>query len=205
VNRIKFVTSNRAKAVHSAAILSQCGIQLSWLAADDIPELQAENSTEVVLAKATAAWDRYGDDVPLLVADSSFHIDALNGWPGANVKWATRDLGVEGYLRLMKPWPRPDQRSCQFVDSMACVYGPASHQRRVFVRKVAGCLSTTAAEKIESSGPRYSQLWRIFILAGYSVTIAEMDDPTLRAFRSRPGIATAYHELAAWLKSLPPN
>lgn len=92
-----FVSSNAGKAREVAAIL---GFPLERLEAD-IPEIQALDVGEVVREKARAAFALAGR--PVLVEDTGLSIAALNGLPGALVKWFLATVGPAGICAMLPP------------------------------------------------------------------------------------------------------
>lgn len=92
-----FVSSNAGKAREVAAIL---GHPLERLEAD-VPEIQALDVSEVVREKATAAYALAGR--PVLVEDTGLYIAALNGLPGALVKWFLATVGPAGICAMLPP------------------------------------------------------------------------------------------------------
>jgi non-canonical purine NTP pyrophosphatase (RdgB/HAM1 family) len=90
-----FVSSNAGKAREVAAIL---GFELERLEVD-IPEIQALDVRDVVREKALAAFAIAGR--PVLVEDTGLYITALNGLPGALVKWFLATIGPAGICAML--------------------------------------------------------------------------------------------------------
>jgi non-canonical purine NTP pyrophosphatase (RdgB/HAM1 family) len=90
-----FVSSNAGKAREVAAIL---GFALERLEAD-VPEIQALDVSEVVREKAIAAFALAGR--PVLVEDTGLYIAALQGLPGALVKWFLATIGPAGICAML--------------------------------------------------------------------------------------------------------
>ena len=91
---LTLVTGNKDKANQFAKIL---GYPLETVALD-IPEIQSLDLTEILEAKASAAYRQL--QVPLIVDDVSLTIDELNGLPGPLIKWFLTSVGAEGVCRL---------------------------------------------------------------------------------------------------------
>lgn len=64
-----------------------------------IAEYQSKLISEVAQSKAIAAYARCRGAV--IVDDGGIELEAYNGWPGALAKYAKRDLGMTGVLKLM--------------------------------------------------------------------------------------------------------
>jgi non-canonical purine NTP pyrophosphatase (RdgB/HAM1 family) len=189
--KLYFATTNQGKLPSAIRVFARHGIEV--VQADiDIPEIQAETAEAVAREKARYAAERLGGQV--IVVDSAFHIAALNGFPGTNVKWATKQIGLDGYLRLMAHLPEPEQRGCWFEDAIAS----APYRPTVIVRQTAGTLAKAA------SGPdrpgQKSPLWRLFVPeGGNGLTLAEMKPEDLEEFRQRASSERAYESMAEWI------
>jgi len=191
--RLLFATTNPNKIPGVARALTPYGIEVVQLPLD-IPELQAETAETVAGDKAL--WARSRVDEPVMVIDSALHIPALNGFPGPNVKWATKQLGLEGYLRLMSHLPRPEQRACWFEDALACVLN-AGEKPKIFIRRALGRL----AAEIRGGDNREakSAIWKLFIPSGHDRTFAEMTGEELVRYRAT--VDDFYREFGAWFVS----
>jgi len=66
----------------------------------DIPELRSEDIEKISRQKARYAYDLLHK--PLIVDDTSFSIDALNGFPGPYAAYVLQSLGNQGILKIMK-------------------------------------------------------------------------------------------------------
>ena len=69
----------------------------------DLPEPQALDPSEVVEAKARAAYARLKR--PVVVEDSGLAIHAWGGFPGALVKWLEKTAGAAAIGRMMSRFP----------------------------------------------------------------------------------------------------
>jgi XTP/dITP diphosphohydrolase len=91
---VNFVTGNKLKFEVAQSIFNKFGIELMQVKAD-IPEIQAETTKEVALFSAKYAANLL--QIPVIVNDSGFYIEALNGFPGIytkdiNAKFTTLNL-----------------------------------------------------------------------------------------------------------------
>jgi XTP/dITP diphosphohydrolase len=66
----------------------------------DIPELRSDDIEKISRQKARYAYDHLHK--PLIVDDTSFSIDALNGFPGPYAAYVLQSLGNHGILKIMK-------------------------------------------------------------------------------------------------------
>jgi XTP/dITP diphosphohydrolase len=66
----------------------------------EIPELRSDDVEIISRQKAQYAYDHLL--TPLIVDDTSFSIDALNGFPGPYAAYVLHSIGNTGILKLMK-------------------------------------------------------------------------------------------------------
>ena len=104
-----FVTSRAEKAREAERL----GYAIERLDVD-LPEPQALDPSEIVEAKARAAYALLGR--PVLVEDSGLAIDAWGGFPGALVKWLEVSAGVASLARMLDAFP---DRSASAVCAIA--------------------------------------------------------------------------------------
>ena len=91
---VAFVTGNHHKIIE-AKRLGSSNLRMVRV---DLPEIQSLSILEVVEAKAEAASDHV--DGPFVVEETGFELEALNGFPGALVKWMLDAIGPEGLARV---------------------------------------------------------------------------------------------------------
>jgi len=91
---VVFVTSRAEKALEAERL----GFAIERLDVD-LPEPQALDPSEIVEAKARAAYALLSR--PVLVEDSGLAIGAWNGFPGALVKWLEVSAGVAALARML--------------------------------------------------------------------------------------------------------
>jgi len=95
--KLTIVTSNANKAVEVAAFFGGT-IEVTHISLD-IPEHRSEDVGEIARGKAQYAYERLR--TPLIVDDTGFSIDALNGFPGPYAAYVLHTLGNTGILKLM--------------------------------------------------------------------------------------------------------
>lgn len=153
---ITFVTSNKGKVIGLQKKLPETFL-LEIVSNIDLPELQVDSSVDVVTQKAKEAYKIL--QKPLLVQDSSFHIPALGGFPGAYIKHTLKTIKLEGILKLMNGI---SQRECYFEDSIG--YTEDGVNVKIFTSRNPGNI----AFQIDSghSAEAWSELWNIVIPLG---------------------------------------
>ena len=95
--KITVVTGNAHKAVEVAAFFGD-SIEVVHVALD-IPEYRSDDVAEIAREKARYAYEHLS--TPLIVDDTAFCIDALNGFPGPYAAYVLRAIGNTGILKLM--------------------------------------------------------------------------------------------------------
>ena len=89
-----FVTSRAEKATEATRL----GFDVERLDVD-LPEPQALDPSEIVDAKARAAYALL--ERPVLVEDSGLAVRAWGGFPGALVKWLEKSAGVAALAKML--------------------------------------------------------------------------------------------------------
>jgi len=110
--KISVVTSNANKAVEVAAFFGGT-LEVTHVALD-IPEYRAENVGEIARGKAKFAYEQL--HTPLIVDDTGFSIDTLNGFPGPYAAYVLQVIGNEGILKLMEG---EENRNASFTTAIA--------------------------------------------------------------------------------------
>lgn len=95
--KLTIVTSNANKAVEVAAFFGGI-IEVTHISLD-IPEHRSDDVGEIAKGKAQYAYEHLR--TPLIVDDTSFSIDALNGFPGPYAAYVLHTIGNTGILKLM--------------------------------------------------------------------------------------------------------
>ncbi len=79
----------------------------------EYPELKLDDPCEISKAAAKMLAERLKKTV--LVEDSGFFIEALNGFPGTSTKYIHNRIGNEGFIKLMKG---VKNRKCQYKSAI---------------------------------------------------------------------------------------
>ena len=94
-----FVTTNPGKMGEAKEIGAHFGID--FIPNDyDAYEPRSADSTEIAIASAKDAYEKI--EKPLIVEDSGFFIDTLNGFPGTYSAFVFKTIGVDGVLKVME-------------------------------------------------------------------------------------------------------
>ena len=187
---IIFATTNIGKASALKAIAAAQGIEVQQVEVD-LVEPQADSVLEVAHNKAMQAVKLLGK--PVVVEDSGFAMDVLNGFPGAYIKYALATIGAEGLLRLTASSPAA---SCRFV-SVMCYAAPDGTLQTFVDNNATG---TLAAMIDPSPAPNaWSELWRIFIPDGYDKTLSALTADELNTLMENWQAQSVYGQFIRWL------
>lgn len=130
--KISFVTGNAHKAVEVAAFFGGA-IEIAHVPLD-IPELRSDDVGTIAREKAKYAFAHL--KTPVIVDDTGFMIDALNGFPGPYAAYVLSTIGNAGILKLMDEVPH---RNASFTTAIA--YADAQ-EIMVFLGTIEGRITT---------------------------------------------------------------
>jgi non-canonical purine NTP pyrophosphatase (RdgB/HAM1 family) len=190
---ITFVTTNKGKIASLKRKLSP-RFQVRSIALVDLPELQANSSAEIVVHKAKAAYSIIRR--PLLVQDSSFHINALKGFPGAYIKYVLETLKPKGILQLMEG---ETDRTCYFEDSIG--YTEDGKAVNVFTSTNPGRVSLNIDKANNSKS--WSDVWKIFIPEGSTKTLSALSQKEYEELKKvNSNKSSCFSEFAKYLEEV---
>ena len=148
------------------------------------PEIQADTLEETIVPGLEWLVSRH--DRPVMIDDSGFFVDALNGFPGVYSSYVFKTIGCEGILRLMEG---VSDRSARFE----CCIGFMSPGQEPFTAKGVA-LGSVSQEMRGSGGFGYDP---IFINEGHTKTYAEL------AVEEKNKVSHRGRAIEAFLKELP--
>jgi XTP/dITP diphosphohydrolase len=93
---VVFVTGNRQKLIEARRL---CGFDLASVEVE-LPEIQSLDILKVLSYKADEATRHVTG--PFIVEETGLELDAMNGFPGALVKWMLDSIGVEAIARIVE-------------------------------------------------------------------------------------------------------
>jgi XTP/dITP diphosphohydrolase len=161
------------------------------------------------IASASASWACRKLSRPVVVTDAGFYITALRGFPGPFIRYTNQWLTVEDYLRLMHG---VEDRSIVIHECLAYAHPAAgvlaasiggdesSHIDRrpepvVFCSQYPGTLAVVPVEP--PPGIETTPMDRLFIPAGYTRPISQIDSAELAAHWGQEGV---WPKLRAYLE-----
>ena len=110
--KITMVTSNARKAAEVAAFFG--GLLVVDHVALEVPEHRSNEIAEIARGKARYAYSQL--HTPLIVDDTGFFIDALEGFPGPYAAYVQNSIGNAGILKLMEG---KSDRNARFTTGIA--------------------------------------------------------------------------------------
>lgn len=98
LKELYFVTSNKNKAREAQEIL---GVPIKTIE-KEIPEIQSMDLEFIVKCKTQSAYEMLKK--PLIIDDVGVYIEAWGGFPGPFIKYLEESVGVEGIIKMLKPF-----------------------------------------------------------------------------------------------------
>jgi XTP/dITP diphosphohydrolase len=114
------VTGNANKAAEVSAFF-QGSVEITHISLD-LPEYRSDDVGEIARGKAQYAYSQL--KTPLIVDDTGFFIDALNGFPGPYAAYVLHSIGNPGILKMMEGIP---DRTARFTTAIAFADGQGVH------------------------------------------------------------------------------
>jgi len=159
--KIYYITKNKRKIERARKICQNTSIEIEQIQIET-PEIQAIDSSEIAQYSVKFAGEKLGK--PVIKLDVSFHINALNGFPGPFIKYINQWLKPEHILKMLE---NVEDRSCYWTDSLA-FYNKG--QIKVFTANEEGIIAD------EMRGENGWGMDKIFVPKGQNKTKAELSD-----------------------------
>ncbi|WP_342265479.1 non-canonical purine NTP pyrophosphatase [Cardinium endosymbiont of Philonthus spinipes] len=161
---INFVTSNLLKLQQVQAILRNNTTFKLVHHPLELPELQA-SLDEIAINKCITAATIIGDAV--LVEDTAFTFNSLNGLPGPYIKTFIQQIGLEGLVRILSDF---EDKTAVATSTFAYTEGPNQP-----VKLFTGTMNGTITQS--SNMPENQTNWQsIFQPEGYHINYAMMEE-----------------------------
>lgn len=188
---ITFVTTNKGK-VESLRRKLPKKIEIESMPIE-LPELQAGSASEVVFEKAKEAYKILKK--PLLIHDGSFHIIALNGFPGAYIKYILKTINIQGIMKMMTD---VTDRECYFEDALA--YTEDGKHIEIFTSRNNGTIAYTI--DMQNKERAWSDLWKVFIPNGSEKTLSAMTEKEIdeAKLQTKPE-PSAFTKFSEWIST----
>lgn len=163
--KVIFATSNRAKFEQAIQMAEGRKVEFVFKTID-FEELRDIDVESIVKSKALQAWNKFKK--PVIVNDSGIFIDALNGFPGTQVNFALKTLGINNILRLLEG---ESDRKVTFKIAIAFA---DNGKVKMFYDEYPGVLTTEPRGDNNRGG--WSDFLKLYIPEGYTKTTAELND-----------------------------
>jgi len=193
---ITFVTGNAGKLRTAREHLSPLGIKVEQ-ARLDLDEIQSLDVQSVAMHKAWQAYRVLGR--PLIIEDSGFGIDELDGFPGPMVKHTLSAIGARGIARLAD---LTSSRTCRFTSFL--VYIDSHGVPRVFTSPAGTC--TVAAEPVVPvTDGAWSELWNVVIPDDCSAPLSALPRDEASRLAEQWKQESVFRQFGDWLRARSPR
>ena len=182
-DRLVLVTQNPHKLKELTPLFKKYNVEFDTTSLEK-HEIRSENIEEIAREAAKIAFETL--QKPVVVDDTGFFVDSLNGFPGSYAGIVLNFIGFEGILRLMAS---NDDRASDFKTAVG--YYDGQHLES-FVGSMSGSI---ARESAGVGGFGYDP---IFIPNGFTKTYAELtfDEKISISHRTK-----AFEEFLRWYSS----
>ena len=182
MKKVLYITGNEQKLSNAKSFLAEYDIAPESQRVD-LKEIQSSDAVAIAVQKAKDAYAEL--DEPLFVNDASWHIPALNGFPGPYMRYVVDWFNIEDILKLMEG---KKDRSIILRDTIVYKDGEVE---KVFTNDVHGVILETPTEG--GHGPFVT---KIISLEDSGKSIAEANIVGYSE-KEKP----LWQEFAEWLKS----
>lgn len=182
-DRLVLVTQNQHKLKELTPLFKKYNIAYDTTSLEKY-EIRSESIEEIARVAAKVAFETV--QKPVVVDDTGFFVDSLNGFPGSYAGIVLKSIGYEGILRLMTD---KEERASKFRTAVA--YCDGKHLES-FVGTMSG---TITREPTGEGGFGYDP---IFVPDGFTKTYAEL---TLEEKVSISHRTKAFEEFLRWYSS----
>lgn len=182
-DRLVLVTQNKHKLKELTPLFKKYNVDFD-ITTHEKHEIRSENIEEIAREAAKIAFETL--QKPVVVDDTGFFVNSLNGFPGSYAGIVLNFIGFEGILRLMT---ENENRASEFRTAVG--YYDGQH-----LESFVGVMSGSVARK--SAGVGGFGYDPIFIPEGFTKTYAELtfDEKVRISHRTK-----AFEEFLLWYSS----
>lgn len=181
---IAMVTTSPAKYAIAADHIRPHGVDLVHVDLC-LPELQTTNVEQIAAAKARQAYAELGR--PVIVEDSAFGLDDLDGYPGALVKHLITAGGAAAVAHLA------DLTNTRACTSTAALAYADLHGVVIFTHRRTGRVAGAPAGQSDRL-----PLWTVYIPSGADQPLAVLPEPQQRQFHTTWSQHSVFARFARW-------
>lgn len=189
---IYFVTGNKGKVLSLQNRLP-AGLNVEQLQID-VPELQHSEVEEIVRGKARYAFEKTGK--PLVMQDSAFKIEALNGFPGPYIKYVNQTIGALGIYKLMEG---VENRRAYFEMALAFVNNHGNvYTFKNDISKGGGVIADHVASS--NSQKSWSDIWRVYSPRwANGKTLSELTSDEIDSHEKNIDTSSEFYFFSQWI------
>lgn len=188
--QLKFATTNVGKFKSAQKYLADRGIVVEQLELE-LPELRVDDIQQIATQKALFAFREIKQ--PVMVHDTGFYIEQLNGFPGFCVGYTLKKIGIESLTKLVNK-----SSKAQFVSYLA--YMDDTISSPIWFKD---SYSGTLLDKI--SGKRkpffWSDLFLSFIPDNSNKTLASLSEQEFRELEKSFDKDSCFNKFSDWYLS----
>ncbi len=177
---LKYITSNKEKIITARRNLEPLGIFFREHELELI-EIQSESLVDIAIHKAKQAFEKL--NTPLFISDHGWSISALNGFPGAYMKYMNNCLSSQDFLNLMQL----HEDKTILKHEVICYID--DKQTKFFTAEIKGYF----INEIRGEG---LPAMRVVSLLSSGKTVAECTQKGINSYIENP----IWNEFAIWLK-----
>lgn len=188
---IYFVTSNKVKVKNASEALAHFGIKIKQYHFDFV-ESRSEDPKEIALEKAKQAYSIFKK--PVIVEDSGFFIEALDGFPMTHVKFSLQTIGIKHILKALV-----DEKNRKVYWKMTVAYCFGKNKFKIFNFVEKGEIAT---ELRPAKRLMMSEYWRVYIpkmIKNNELALSEMEDDDLKAWKEYFSRNNHFMKFGSWL------
>lgn len=190
IRQLKFVTTNAGKFKSAQKYLADRGIVVKQLALE-LPELRTDDIQQIATQKALFAFREIQQ--PVIVHDTGFYIEALNGFPGFCIGYTLQKIGIDGLTKLIS---KPS--TAKFVSILAYMDG-TTPSPILFEDVYSGTLLNKVSGERKSFF--WSDLFLSFIPNNGTKTLASLSEQEFRELEKSFDKESCFFKFTDWYLS----
>ncbi|GAB4146597.1 MAG: XTP/dITP diphosphatase [Patescibacteria group bacterium] len=191
---IKFITGNQGKVKSLQNYLFDLPIEVEGVAIDLI-EPQSMSIEYISQSKAKQAFEKLKS--PLIVHDSGFFINSLNGFPGPYIKDISKLIGNQGIMKLMQGIT---ERSAYFLQSVSIVDKNGLVNTFTSKHDEGSICINFDNENDNENELAWGSIWNIYIPPWSNKTLSQISPEEIKQHEQLNDNKSEFRLLANWLK-----
>jgi XTP/dITP diphosphohydrolase len=186
--KIIFATSSKAKFEMAREMINERKITLVYKNIE-FKEPRNIDVIPIVRSKALQAWKKFRE--PLIVNDFGIFIEALNEFPGTQVNFVLKTIGLKNVLKIMQGC---ENRNVSFKSAVAFAN---NNKVKIFCGEYPGILAT----ELRGNNTRgWSDFIRLYIPTGFDKTPAEMNEEELEQYLDNFRKIDPFYKFLKWIE-----